>query len=370
MIRILHVVHGMDCGGTENIIMNLYRNTNRTKVQFDFLVHTQKKCFFDDEIESLGGRIYRVPYYNMINLLAYKKAVNLLFSAHHEWIAVHGHLGSCACIYLRIAKKYGIYTIAHSHAINDKKISMKALFYRFHAYLTRGVADYYMACSYEAGVDRYGKSIANSNNFKIIKNGVLASDYIYSPTLREQVRKELGVSHQFVLGHVGRFSAVKNHPFMLEVLCELRKVSKDYVLMFVGDGELKESIKLQARQLNLSDSVIFLGVRKDVPRLLQAMDFFIFPSFNEGLGIGLIEAQASGLPCLANKDGIIPLAKITDLVEMKSIKDGANSWAEYIDSVRKSKLKRKNMSDAVKKAGFDIAEVAKSLENFYLEIQK
>ena len=105
MIRILHVVHGMDCGGTENIIMNLYRNTDRTKVQFDFLVHTEKKCFFDDEIKSLGGRIFRIPYYNIINLFAYKKAVHILFSAHKkEWIAVHGHLGSCACIYLLIAK--------------------------------------------------------------------------------------------------------------------------------------------------------------------------------------------------------------------------------------------------------------------------
>ena len=157
---------------------------------------------------------------------------------------------------------------------------------------------------------------------------------------------------------------------MLDVRLELRKMSKDYVLMFVGDGELKESIKLQAKQLKLSDSVMFLGVRKDVSRLLQAMDFFIFPSFNEGLGMGLIEAQAAGLPCLANKDGIMPLAKITDLVEMKPLKDGAKSWAEYIDSVRKSNLKRKDMSEAVKNAGFDIAEVAKSLESFYLKIQK
>ena len=369
MIRILHVVHGMDCGGTENIIMNLYRNIDRTKVQFDFLVHTGKKCFFDDEIRSLGGRIFRVPYYDILNLFVYKKALEVLFSDHKEWKAVHGHLGSCACIYLRVAKKYGICTIAHSHAINDKKTNIKSLLYRFHAYLTRGVADYYMACSYEAGVDRYGEKIASSTKFKVINNGILSSDYIYSSSQRKQLRQELGLTQQYVVGHVGRFSAVKNHKFMLDVLAELKNISNDYVLMLVGDGELKESIKLQAKQMKLADSIFFLGVRKDVPRLLQAMDFFVFPSFNEGLGIGLIEAQAAGLPCLANKDGIIPLAKITNLVEMKSLKKGAKDWATYIDTVRKSNFERRDMSFAVKQAGFDIGEVAKWLEDFYLNIQ-
>ena len=128
MIRILHVVHGMDCGGTENIIMNLYRNIDHTNVQFDFLAHTEKRCFFDDEIEQLGGHIYHVPYYNMLNLFVYKQALRKLFSTHNEWTAVHGHLGSCTCIYLGVAKKYRLYTIAHSHNINAKRLNLKELF--------------------------------------------------------------------------------------------------------------------------------------------------------------------------------------------------------------------------------------------------
>ena len=216
MIRILHVVHGMDCGGTENIIMNLYRNIDRSKIQFDFLVHTQKHCFFDDEIEKLGGQIYRVPYYNILNLFKYQKALKRLFVSHKEWRAVHGHLGSCACIYLRIAKQFRIYTIAHSHAINNKKISLKSVLYSFHARLTRGVADYYMGCSYEAGADRYGSRIANSRNFKVIFNGIKVQNYIFNPIIRESIRYAYSITDKYLIGHVGRFSPVKNHIFMVE----------------------------------------------------------------------------------------------------------------------------------------------------------
>lgn len=367
MIRILHVIHGMDCGGTENIIMNLYRNIDRTRMQFDFLVHTKKECFFDEEIKCLGGRIYRVPYYTISNIVIYRKAIHHLFSEHKEWAVVHGHLGSCACIYLSIAKKYGLYTIAHSHAINDKKINLKVLLYRFHAYLSRGVANFYMGCSYEAGVDRYGKRIAKSNKFHIINNGINAKEYVFNPTIRNQIRLEFGIKEKYVVGHVGRFNAVKNHKFMVSVLAELKKLKPDYVMMFVGDGELRQEVVNQAKELGVLEDVIFTGIRKDVPNVLQAMDQFIFPSFNEGLGIGLIEAQASGLPCIANKDGIIPLAKISSLVEFMSLEDGNVKWAKHIDNIRDTSPIRENMYNIVSNSGFDIIGVTKWLENFYLK---
>lgn len=190
MIRVLHVIHGMNCGGTENLIMNLYRNMDREKVQFDFLVHTTEHCFFDDEILSLGGRIYCVPRYRMYNVLQYKKAVNRLFRNNSQWSVIHGHIGSCACIYLREAKKYGMFTIAHSHAINFKDINLKQILYRFHAYLTRGVADFYMACSKQAGIDRYGQKIVKGDNFLVLNNAINSTIYDFDETVRNEVRKE------------------------------------------------------------------------------------------------------------------------------------------------------------------------------------
>ena len=368
MIRILHVVHGMDCGGTENIIMNLYRNIDRSKVQFDFLVHTKKQCFFDDEIKKLGGQIYRVPYYNILNLFKYQKALKRLFVSHKEWRVVHGHLGSCACIYLRIAKKYGIYTIAHSHNVNNSHLSIKGLLYRLHALQTRGVADYYMGCSNEAGIDRYGRKITEGDCFCVLHNGIKVDEYIFQKSIRNKIRKELEIEDHFVIGNVGRFSLQKNHMFILDVFTCLRKISDRYVLVLVGDGELKQNIVAKATQLGILDAIVFTGIRRDVPKIMTAFDMFLFPSFYEGLGIVLIEAQASGLPCIANKDGIMPLAVISDLVELKSLADGAHAWAEYIEKIRRKEIVRKDMSSAVKEAGFDVIDVAKWLENFYLSL--
>ena len=179
------------------------------------------------------------------------------------------------------------------------------------------------------------------------------------------MRKEFGINECYVVGHVGRFNPVKNHSFMLKVLVELKKMNPDYKLMFVGDGELKESIENEAKTLGIHDSIIFTGIRNDVHRVLQAMDHFLFPSFNEGLGIGLIEAQASGLYCTANSEGIIPLAKVCDHVDMIPLCLGAIKWAEKINRIREMHIERLNMSETIKQSGFDIVEVTKFLEDFY-----
>ena len=130
----------------------------------------------------------------------------------------------------------------------------------FHAYLTRGVADFYMGCSYEAGVDRYGKAITNSKKYKIINNGIKADDYTFNEEKRVAMRSEFDILDHYVIGHVGRFSAVKNHNFMLDVLAELKKFNADYTMMFVGDGELRKTIELKAKNMGIADSIVFPGI--------------------------------------------------------------------------------------------------------------
>lgn len=367
MIRVIHIVGSMDCGGTENLIMNLYRNIDRSKVQFDFIVHTHKKCFFDDEIRSLGGQIFQFNRYSIRNLSSYRKQFIEFFNKHPEYKIMHGHVGSTACIYTKIAKKSGLFTIIHSHAINNKNKSLKNYLYRFHAYMARGMADAYFGCSYEAGIDRFGKKITDSNKYRIINNAIKSKEYIFNPITREIIRNRYLINDKFVIGHVGRFHPVKNHKFMLQVLSELCKLDDKYVLMLVGDGELKESILQMASNLNLEEKIILTGICKNVAEILQGMDFFIFPSFNEGLGISLIEAQASGLPCIANADGVIQLAKISELVKFLSINDGPKSWASYIHQCRSNNYPRNDMSKIVEKSGFDITFVAKNIQEFYIQ---
>lgn len=367
MIRVLHVVHGMDCGGTENLIMNLYRNIDRDKVQFDFLVHTIRHCFFDDEILKMGGEIYRAPYYKMYNYLQYKKAVSTLFRDNPQWSIVHGHLGSCACIYLREARKHGLFTIAHSHAIKFKDINFKELLYRGHALLTRGVADYYMACSKQAGIDRFGKKIANGVIFSVLYNSIDSKKYDFDEVVRLSIRKELHISDEtFVIGHIGRMTAEKNHLFMLDILKEVMRHDDSVRLLLVGDGPLKESIILKAKRLGIENNIILTGVRRDVYKLLMAMDVFIFPSKNEGLGISLVEAQASGLKCLASEEGIPKEAKISDLVYFVPLTGGCNIWADKLLSLKGStKYLRQPMSNRIRESGYDIVETSRWLENFY-----
>ena len=368
MIRILHVIHGMDCGGTENLIMNLYRNIDRNRVQFDFLVHTTKHCFFDDEIFRLGGKIYQAPYYKMYNAVQYKKAIKQLLRENPQWNVVHGHLGSCACIYLREARKFGLFTIAHSHAINFKDISIKNILYRGHAYLTRGAADYYMACSKQAGIDRYGDRIVNGDHFSVLNNSINSIEYDFDVNVRKVIRNELGILDDiFVIGHIGRMTAEKNHFFILDILKNIIHFDTNVRLLLVGDGPLRESIAAKAKEMNVDKYIIMTGVRRDVPKVLMGMDAFIFPSKNEGLGISLIEAQASGLKCLASEEGIPKEAKISDLVDYTPLAGGCSIWAEKLLRIKNTTTERKAMSNCIKDNRYDIVETTKWLEQFYIQ---
>ena len=351
-IRVLEVFHGMDCGGAENMIMNLYREMNRDVVQLDFLVHTDNKCFFDDEIISLGGNIYRVPYYNGVNYFVYKNALNKFFSSHPEIKIVHGHLGSCSNIYLHIAKKYGCYAIAHSH--NTKpELSIKSLIYRLNTYQTRRIADCFFGCSEAAGRYRFGNRIVDkSGHYYNLNNAICVDDFVYNEVVRHTIREEYHLNGSIVLGHVGRFNYQKNHSFLIDVFDT-----------FVGDGELRETIQNKVESLGLTESVIFAGLKDNVNELLQGMDCFVFPSHYEGLPVTLIEAQASGLPCVVS-DSISRESSITNLVRFAPLEQSVDYWTQnIIDSINSTV--RTNTRSAIIDSGYDIHSTAKWLEEFY-----
>ncbi len=364
MIRILHVFHGMDCGGAENMIMNLYRKIDKSKIQFDFLVHTKKECFFDDEIKSLGGRIYRIPYFNGINYLTYIKALKDFFQNNNEHAIIHGHLGSCASIYLNIAKKHGRFTVAHSHSTKPEVMNAKDFLYRIFSYPTRFIADCFLACSVDGGISRYGEKTVQRGNFCVLKNAFDVKKYEFSEDIRNSKRKELGLENEFVVGHVGRFNEVKNHTFLLKVFKSYTDTNENAVLLLAGDGELRNKIEEEAKALNIYDKIRFLGVRKDVNELLMAMDVFVFPSLYEGLGIVIMEAQATGLKCVIS-DNIPSEVNCTDLIIRKGLKETSDKWAQAIS---KDNYDRKKYNKELIDCGYNIDDTAKWLEDFYLKI--
>lgn len=325
MIRILHVVAIMNAGGMENYIMNLYRKMDRTRIQFDFLVHYQKPGFFDREIEEMGGRIYRMTVREDNNPIKYCRDLDSFFRTHTEYRIVHGHLSSLAVFYLRYAKKYGVpWRISHSHGagfLKTPKGYAKYILFRF----AKIYANQYYACSGEAGRYLFGKT-----PFEFMPNSIETSRFHYDGQHRLEIRRQLGIENAFVVGHVGRFNLQKNHRFILNAFICLKEWIPQAKLLLVGDGELRPQIEQMIREKRLSDSVVLTGVRKDTEKLYQAMDVFILPSLFEGLPVTGIEAQYEGLPCLF-ADTISQEVAINDQAEFLSIAKGMEKqWAGRI----------------------------------------
>lgn len=363
-IRILHVIGIMNRGGAETMIMNLYRRIDRSKVQFDFVEHTDGTAVFDEEILTLGGKIYHCPRFTGKNYFIYRNWWKLFFQKEgNKYDIVHGHIGSTAAIYLSAAKKYGKYTIVHSH--NTKgPFSAKEMAYRLMSEKVLKVADCFFACSVPAGNDRFGSKTA----FKVINNAIDSKKYAYSHEIRKEVREEFHLKDEFIIGHVGRFSPQKNHSFLVDIFYHIKKEMDNARLLLVGEGNDLQKIKQKIDKSGLTDSVIFTGVRSDVDRLMQAMDIFVFPSLFEGLPVTLVEAQASGLPCVISskvpEDSIIT----NGLVTVKNPGNPVQEWAKCI--CEKKSIERCDTSEQIKARGFDIKETAKWLEDFYLGVKE
>lgn len=366
-LRVLHVIKEMNRAGAETLLVNLYRSIDRSKVQFDFLVNSTVKCDYDDEIRELGGNIYHVSYLNGVNLFEYIREVGSFFDTH-PYRVVHGHMGSSAAIYLAIAKKHcNAYTIAHSHN-SHAPLSAQEIAFRLASYPTRYIADYFFGCSEQAGVDRFGRNIVCSDRYSQMNNGIDTNQYCFSSCRRDLVRGDLQIpQNALVIGHVGRFTHVKNHAFLLQVFKEIRRRVDNSYLLLAGKGELEDAIRDMASELNISPYVFFLGTRSDIPDLLMAMDAFVFPSFNEGLPVALVEAQTSGLPCFIS-DSIPREAKLVDTTFCLNINQDAGKWAHFIlENLTTSYAERVSSAGIIAAQGFDIRETAAKLQAFYLE---
>lgn len=329
MERVLQVLGKLNLGGAESRVMDLYRHMDRDRIQFDFLIHYREKCFFDEEIEKLGGKIYYLPSFRIYNYFSYKKACREFFESHSDYAAVHGHMTSTAAIYLPEAKKAGIpLTIAHARSAGVDK-GVKGKLTRLLRRNLHKRCDRMLACSDLAAEAVFGKKRCEENKVIILPNAIDTGDFLPNAEIREKIRKEYNLENKFVIGHVGRFHYAKNHEFLLDIFAEIQKKKENAVLMLLGDGPLMEDVKQKATQLGISHKVIFAGNQSPVAPFYQAFDFFLFPSRFEGMPGTVVEAQATGLKCLIS-DAITKQVKATDLVEFFSLGNSAEEWAEEV----------------------------------------
>lgn len=365
MTRVLHVIGAMDRGGAETTVMNLYRAMDRSRIQFDFLVHEERECDFDEEIRDMGGRIFRVPRFTGVNLARYARLCAETFAAHPEHRVIHGHIGSSAAVYLAQAKRAGRFAIAHSHA-QFFLPGLAGIEFRVVSWPTRFVADWFFACSPEAGRDRFGRRVVEGDRFAVLNGGIDLGRYACDDAARLRAKRALGVEGRPVLGHVGRLAEEKNHRFLLEVFARIERKLPGAVLLLAGRGPLEAELRACAADLGIGDSVRFLGVRDDVPEVLRALDVFLLPSVKEGLALAAVEAEAVGLPCVLST-GVPPIARITDRAVRLPLDAGIEAWAE-----RALELLRgvpdcgwEDCTAAVRDAGFDVRRAAVWLADFY-----
>ncbi|NMH75287.1 glycosyltransferase family 1 protein [Bacillus sp. RO2] len=364
-IRVLHAVVNMNRGGAETLLMNLYRNIDRSKIQFDFL--TSKEGVFDKEIQSLGGKVHRIPYITDIGHLGYTRALNRFFSSNLEYKIVHSHMDKMSGLVLKVAREHNVPTrIAHSHNTSSEGNSIAKLYKWYVGKDILKFATHYMACSDKAAKWLFKNNIHQA---QILKNGIEPEKFKFSSSNRKRIREEFGIKESdFLIGHIGRFNEQKNHNFLLDVFSKISKVNKRAHLLLVGDGVLQEQLRKKVKRLKLEEKIVFAGVRSDIPDLLQGMDLFAFPSLHEGLPVTLIEAQSAGVPCLISEVITEEVDMGLGLVEYLPIKKH-DQWVEAISAKMSISTDRViDSSKTLDDKGYNIKNTASWTEGFYSAI--
>lgn len=360
-IRVLHILQRMEAGGTQALLMNIYRKIDRSKVQFDFLVEYPDRQFYDDEIEKMGGRIYYSTVRKDFNIPKFTKYLKQILAENPEYRIVHVHTYSIGYFCLKAAKQAGVpVRIAHSHnneTVHDAKYVAKLALQKLYTIYATDL----FACSEEAG-----KYLFKDKPFQVLQNAIDSEKFIADENIRRGIREELGLTDKFVVGHVGRLHPQKNHDFLIDVFEKIKKKKPGAELILVGTGPLEEKIRQKVEEKHLMDCTHFLGNRKDMNRIYQAMDVFVFPSLFEGLGIVAIEAQAAGIPMVCS-EGLPPETDISPLYKRLPLGDGADKWADEAIKMSDNKYRHTNMHRYVVDAGFDMSATAKKMEKYYIQ---
>lgn len=366
-IRILNLFTIMNRGGAETMVMNYYRNIDRTKVQFDFMVHRQERGAYDDEIESLGGKIYRMSPIHPLKINQYKKELKMFFDEHPEYQIIHSHMSELGCYAFKEAKAHGVKcTICHAHNaphFKDETLveKLKDVMRWKLKHEIRKYNDHMFICGEDAGEWLFGKW--NRKKFVMMNNAVDAEKFRWNESRAIELKKDWGLTDKLVICNVGRFNTQKNHELIIDIFNRVHSQNPDSVLLLAGGGDLEERIKAKVHHLNLDDSVRFLGIRSDINDILLASDVFLFPSLYEGLPVTLVEAQASGIRCIIS-DAVPVDCKITKYVEAVPFSSDTDVWADTVLKYADGYDRRDTYEVIVDKL-FDIKENAAWLEEFY-----
>ncbi len=357
MKRLLCIVGGMNVGGAETFLMKVYRNLDKTQYQMDFAVSIEGDGTYDDEIKALGGKIYHITPKSKGVIKNFCDIKKLVKKEQYKYV-LRTSQHSLSAMELLAAKfggaKVRVYRSSNS---NTASVNKKQLWiHRLCSFMPKWFANVRIAPSTEAAEFMFGKNCITKGKATILNNGIDLDVYKYSENDRKQIRKDFHLENKLIIGHIGRFNHQKNHKFLLEIFNEIKKHRENAVMMLVGKGELEEEIRKEIEKMKISEYVIFTGVRSDIPQILSSMDVMVFPSLYEGLPNVIVEAQASGLPCILS-DRITKEVNITESVRYLSISEPLEKWA--IEAIEKGENDRVDVTHMLFEKGYDIQSVSK-----------
>lgn len=359
-VRVLHSLAALRSGGVDLLLCNYYKYMDHSKIAFDFIVHVPDKGMAETFLEKEGAHVFHLPRFRKLigNFFRFRKIVK---EGHYD--IVHAHHTAKSFMQLLAAWSCGVkIRIAHSHDCLVEHGFTKLRF-KFYSWLTTRCATDYFACGEWAGRYVFGKGV-DSPRFHLLPNAISVSRFAFNPETREKVRSLHRLENCFVLLHVGRFTDQKNHKRLIGIFARILKKRPDARLVLIGEGELEADARKQVQGMGLESKVLFIGPTPDIPSFLSAADVFVLPSLHEGLGIVLIEAQASGLPCVASKTFVPPEADVSGGVRFVPLEASDEQWAQTICNCQ---LGDRSLGvETVRRAGYDLAHQAKKLEEWYL----
>jgi glycosyltransferase involved in cell wall biosynthesis len=360
----------MSCGGAEALIMNVYRRLDRERFQFDFAVGTSRKCFYDDEIISLGGRIFHLPAPIGAGVVSYLAALRSTIRQQGPFAAIHSHVYHFTGAILQVIDPVLVpLRVAHSHSMQDGHVeSLGRRVYRWSMRrFIRQNASHLLGCSRQVCELVYGPHCWSDSRVTVLPNAIEPERFSASQPRDPELRRELDVSPSSILvGHVGSFRPAKNHRHLLRIFSTLVHSVPSAQLVLVGDGPLRSEMETSATELGIAPRVHFLGQRRDVPRILGALDLMLFPSLYEGMPTALVEAQAAGLHCVVS-DRVTREADLgIGLVNYVSLAAPEGAWASHCtDALRQTCPPWPERLQAIRNHGYDIQQSVHKLESLY-----
>jgi glycosyltransferase EpsF len=367
MERVLQVVGGMNRAGAETFLMNVYRKLDRTKLQFDFLVYTDEKQDYEDEIVSLGGQIIHMPCHAGFGMIKSISKIKKVIREYGPYVAVHAHtLHNIAFVLLALKGFKNVKCIAHSHCTQNavRASFIKKLYEKWSLNIIRKNSKYCLACGEEAGLYLFGDKFREQGI--VVNNGVDVETYFQSESISETEKELWGIkSDDLIIGNIARFSPVKNHAFMIEFAKYLQKNDISFKMLLIGQGELYQEIAEKIKAERLEERVLLLGLREDIPKLLKTMDVFFMPSLFEGNPVTLVEAQASGIPCVISDTITAKMDIGLDLIYRCSLADNMSAWYEAIQKIKSKKVSKTEVESAFTSKRYDINSVVNLLISIY-----